>query len=219
VIHMSVSGALLSAHAVSAVVAPIQALPAGLAEGLTGAVGIAILVVGGVIDVLAVRGEGLNQRRLALVVLIYFSGWLTVLDACHARGWWTGMVTDPGIMFLVRLAGLGLLAFLTMAVVGLVLKKAPVQVADDAGKKVAEHKDANKAKVTPTAMTWAAVTALFALAIPAGTGASNYAMYVLNAPGTFVSAILIRGAAHLVGSDGQALALDPGGPTRSGGAR
>lgn len=208
-----VSAHLMSAHALNTV-QPIQALPAGLAEGLTGAVGIAILVVGAVIDVLAVKGEGLNQRRLALVILVYFSGWLTVLEACHARGWWTDMITNPGIMFLVRLAGLGLLAFLTLAVVGLVLKKAPVQVADEARKKVTEHKDANKAKLTPPALTWAAAVALFSLAIPAGTGASNYAMYVLNAPGTLVSATVIRGAAHLVGSDGQAPASGQAGGAR-----
>ena len=225
-------------NVVIAVVQPVQALPGGLAEGLTGAVGVAILAAGAAVDVLALKGKGgggdkdgksggggtgrANRVRMAVAVLVYFSGWLTVLEACHAREWWTGMVTDPGIMFLVRLVALGLLVFLTAGVVGLVVVKVPVQVADQATKKL-EHADANKARITPTAVTWAAVTALASLAIPAGTMASSYAINVLNAPGTLVSATLIRGAAHLVGSDGQApvpaQAGLPGGIPGGGGAR
>ena len=180
-------------------VKPLQALPGGLAAGVTGAVGIAVLAVGLLLDIFVLHGrDRANRWRMAAAVLVYFSGWLTMLEAFGARRWWATMFPDPGMLLLVRLAGLGLLGFLTAAVFGLALTKI-TPVGEVAHKKIMGKKEGEKVKATGSAIGWAAVVALFALSMPANSWVATNFTGVLAAPGTIVANTVISAAVRGVG--------------------
>jgi len=178
-------------------------LPGGLAAGITGAVGVAILGVGLLLDVFVLKPARTHTPRMAIAVLVYFSGWLTTLEAFGARKWWTSMFPGPGMLLLVRLAGLGLLVFLLFGVGGLVLNRvSPVgQVAHD--RVGMGHPDSSQVKATWPAIRWSAIVALFALSIPAGTWVSTYVTGALAAPGTVVANTVISAAVRGVGGGGR----------------
>jgi hypothetical protein len=135
---------------------------------------------------------------MAVAVLVYFSGWLTTLEAFGARAWWTTMFPSPGMLLLVRLAGLGLLGFLTLAVVGLALTKV-TPVGEAAHKKVMGKKESEKVKATGSAIGWSAVVALFALSMPANSWVATNLTGTLAAPGTIVANTVISAAVRGVG--------------------
>lgn len=183
------------ADVVVGAVRPMQSLPGGLAAGITGAVGIAILAVGLLLDVFVLRK--LNAIRMGLATLVYFSGWLTTLEAFGARKWWTTMFPDPALLLLARLAGIGLLIFLTFGVTGLILNRVS-PVGEIAYGKVVGTGDATKVKATGSAVGWAAVTAVFALSIPTGTWAASFTD-ALASPGTALANSMISAAVSGVG--------------------
>lgn len=135
-------------------------LPGAALVGITWAAGAAVLAVGGLLDILAFkRSAGL---RMAVVTLVYFSGWLTSLTALGARGWWDFYVTDPNWRLGFQLASLFVQGFVILAIVGLAagkwIKAGPV-AHDKVG---LTHSDATKPKLTGSVVGWTFAAALLA---------------------------------------------------------